>query len=133
MTASLFITIKEYDHLVYRGQGNCVSKDAFDELTQLINESPEKDDNDYGNIFWQRGEKLQARHFVGVIQTQDGTQIEILPKITVTDDKNKENAELKKILLKMLREVGELPYKSGQNANQEIGDFPFLKCSFVIS
>lgn len=121
------ITIKEYDHLIHRGQGNCISKDAFDELTQLINESPEHDDNDYGNIFWQRGEKLQARHFVGVIKTQDGTQIEILPKITVTDDKNKENAELKKILLKMLREVGELPYKSGQNANQETGDFPLLE------
>ena len=127
MTANQFITIKEYDHLVYHGQGNCICKDAFDELTLLINESPESDENDYGNIFWQRGEKLQVRHFVGVIQTQDGTQIEILPKITVTDDKNEENAELKKILLKMLREVGELPYKSGQNANQETGDFSLLE------
>jgi 5-methylcytosine-specific restriction enzyme subunit McrC len=127
MTVSQFISIKEYDHLVYRGQGNCISKDAFDELTQLINESPEQDDNDYGNIFWQRGEKLQARHFVGVIQTQDGTQIEILPKITVSIDKSGENAALKEIFLKMLREVGKLPYKSGQNANQDAGDLSLLE------
>lgn len=117
------IVIKEYDYLVHSGQDNCISKDSFNELTQLINDSESDDENDHGSIFWQRGEKLQARHFVGVIQTQDGTQIEILPKIADDyDDKT-----LKDILIKMLREVGELPYKRSQTASQQTDDFPLLE------
>jgi 5-methylcytosine-specific restriction enzyme subunit McrC len=139
MTARQHVVIKEYAYLVCDGAnstitGSRISKDAFDELTQLINDSPSEDENDYGTIFWQRGQRLQARHFVGVIQTSDGTQIEILPKIAETDekiskeDKDKENANLKRILIKMLREVGNLPFKTGQLATQEISDnFPLLE------
>ena len=117
------IIIKEYDYLVHSGQGKCISKDAFNELTQLINDSESDDENDHGSIFWQRGEKLQARHFVGVIQTKDGTQIEILPKIADGyDDKT-----LKDILIKMLREVGYLPYKKSETASQQTDDFPLLE------
>jgi 5-methylcytosine-specific restriction endonuclease McrBC regulatory subunit McrC len=58
-----------------------ISKKAFEELTQLIADSSEQEGNDHSTIFWQRGQKLQARHYVGVIQTSDGTQIEILPKL----------------------------------------------------
>jgi 5-methylcytosine-specific restriction enzyme subunit McrC len=128
MESSQHIVIKEYDYLVCDDAnssitGTRISKDAFDELTQLINDSPSEDENDYGTIFWQRGQKLQARHFVGVIQTQDGTQIEILPKIADGDS----DPTLKSILIKMLREVGDLPYKSGQSANQQVEDFPLLE------
>jgi 5-methylcytosine-specific restriction enzyme subunit McrC len=123
------IAIKEYDYLYCEGSTHAiadkeVSKIAFEELTQLINESPESDANDLGVIFWQRGQRLQARHFVGVIQTRDGTQIEILPKI----DLIKESEETpQSILIKMLREVGDLPYKRSQTASQQTDNFPLLE------
>jgi 5-methylcytosine-specific restriction enzyme subunit McrC len=48
-----------------------------------------------------------------------------LPKIATIKDKENEN--LKEILLKMLREVGDLPYKSLQSANQKTEDYPLLE------
>ncbi|MEI6269084.1 MAG: McrC family protein [Methylococcaceae bacterium] len=122
------ITVKEYDTLVSENapafvQGERISQKAFNELTQLINESPDQDDNDHGIIFWQRGQKLQVRHYVGMIQTSDGTQVEILPKISGSFAPE----QLRRIFLKMLREVGELPYKSGKNADLSLTKFPLLE------
>ncbi len=103
---------------------NVISKEAFDELTDLIDNSATDDDNDYGSIFWQCGQRrLQARHYVGVIQTSDGTQVEILPKIADSYD----DETLKKILLNMLREVGDLPDKKAQTASLETENFPLLE------
>ena len=122
------IIIKEYDYLVAENakpslQGKRISVQAFDELTNLINNSPEQADNDHGSLFWQRGQRLQARHYVGFVRTCDGTQIEILPKIAELTDETK----LRGILLKMLRRVGELPIKNGQSANLGIDQFPLLE------
>jgi hypothetical protein len=107
------ITVKEYDYLVCESaashaQGVRLSRKAFDELSDLINESPDQEDNDHSTIFWQRGgQRLQVRHYVGIIQTSDSTQIEILPKISDSFEYD----TLRQIFMRMLREVGEIPCK----------------------
>ncbi len=52
-------------------------------------------------------EQIQVKNHVGLIQLKDGTQFEILPKIT--DAVNP--SEARKIFLKMLRCVSDLPFK----------------------
>ena len=123
-----FITIKEYDYLVCESaashaQGKRISRKAFDELSDLINESPDQENNDHSTIFWQRGQRLQVRHYVGIIQTSDDTKIEILPKIS----DGFEYDSLRQIFMRMLREVGEIPYKSGQYADLGTSNFPLLE------
>lgn len=123
-----FITVKEYDYLVCEraashAQGKRISQKAFDELSDLINESPDQEDNDHSTIFWQRGQRLQVRHYAGIIQTSDDTQIEILPKISDSFEYD----TLRQIFMRMLREVGEIPYKSGQYADLGTSKFPLLE------
>jgi 5-methylcytosine-specific restriction enzyme subunit McrC len=107
------ITVKEYDYLVSensrisKSNAKVITQNAFDELTNFIDLSFDTDELDHKSIFWQRGASLQVRHYVGIVQTSDGTLIEILPKITDANDES----NIRKNLLKMLREVGELPYK----------------------
>jgi 5-methylcytosine-specific restriction enzyme subunit McrC len=126
---SKLIRIKEFDYLFCEGankllaEANVISKKAFDELTQLIHDAPEQDGNDHSTIFWQRGKKLQARSYVGIVQTSDGTQIEILPKIANSYSRE----ELQHIFLKMLRVVGEVPFKSGQFASLNTDKLPLLE------
>ena len=123
-----FITVKEYDYFVCESaashaQGKRISRKAFDELSDLINESPDQEDNDHSTIFWQRGQRLQVLHYLGIIQTSDDTQIEILPKISDSFEYD----TLRQIFLRMLREVGEIPCKSGQNADLSTSKFPLLE------
>jgi 5-methylcytosine-specific restriction enzyme subunit McrC len=127
------IVVAEYDFLVCQKKTSSdheVTQSCFDELTALIEETPNNDDIDHGSIFWQRGKRLQIRHYVGVIQTSDGTQIEILPKIAKQHgtELNEDNIKnLRGIVLKMLREVSDLPYKSGQQADLGAEKFSLLE------
>lgn len=122
------VTITEYDYLKSatnpdHSKGE-ISFLAFDELATKIEASPDDDDLDHGSIFWQRGQQLQARHYVGVIQTSDGTQIEILPKIA---RHGIDHSISRGIFLKMLREVGDIPNKRGQQADLTAADFPLME------
>lgn len=68
------------------------------------------------------GKVLQAQNYVGVIQTKDGTTIEILPKIKkVTNDKSKE------ILVKMLKTLKKSPFKNFNKANLKNSKMPLLE------
>lgn len=76
-----------------------------------------------------RGKVLQAQNFVGVIQTKDGTIIEILPKIAdLHGDANEGKEEkAKKILLKMLRTLKDSPFKNVSMANLKSAKLPLLE------
>jgi 5-methylcytosine-specific restriction enzyme subunit McrC len=52
-------------------------------------------------------EQIQVKNHVGLIQLKDGTQLEILPKIT----DSKSPTEAKSLFLKMLRCVVDLPFR----------------------
>lgn len=65
---------------------------------------------------------LTAQNYVGVIQTKDGTTIEILPKITnVNEDESKE------ILVKMLKTLKKSPFKNFNMAHLKSSKMPLLE------
>lgn len=61
------------------------------------------------------GKVITAKNYVGVIATRDGTEIEILPKLTLAED-NSDQA-VRKMFLTMLRTVQEAPFKSFRTAH----------------
>lgn len=65
---------------------------------------------DYGDI-------ITVRNYVGLIQMKDGTQIEVLPKLSYNDENNKIT---KKIFLKMIRSLKEFTGKTFNTASLNI-------------
>lgn len=61
------------------------------------------------------GKVITAKNYVGVITTKDGTEIEILPKLTLAGDNSDE--AVRKMFLTMLRTVQEAPFKTFRTAH----------------
>ena len=69
------------------------------------------------------GKFIQARNYVGVLQTKGGLTIEILPKIADKTDTDKSKA----VLIKMLRTLKNFPFKSSNLASLKIQNLPLLE------
>ena len=65
---------------------------------------------------------LIAQNYVGIIQTKDGTTIEILPKITNVDEN-----ESKSILVKMLKTLKKSPFKNFNMAHLKSSKMPLFE------
>lgn len=83
------------------------------------------------------GKIITAKNYVGVITMNDGTTIEILPKIfshaAFTDEEEKEK-KVKKLLIDMLKTLRNTPFKSLQATNVNIDKlsiFEIFICMFV--
>ncbi|MDZ7934296.1 MAG: McrC family protein [Emticicia sp.] len=75
------------------------------------------------NYLTQKGkEQIRVKNYVGLLQTPDGKQIEILPKSTANSPK-----EARKILLKMLRVLPNSPYQSLSNSHLETSHLPLFE------
>ena len=61
------------------------------------------------------GKAITAKNYVGVITTRDGTEIEILPKLTLAGDDS--DQAIRKVFLTMLRTVQEAPFKTFRTAH----------------
>jgi len=122
------ITLKEYEFLYFKEsefedeKAHQISQSSFLELEKFVLE------NEESSLYLKLGAKkrfgkiLQAQNYVGVIQTKDGTSIEILPKIqNITDQESKE------ILLKMLKTLKKSPFKHFQKANLNSSKLPLLE------
>ena len=72
------------------------------------------------------GKFIQARNYVGVLQTKSGLTIEILPKIADKNDDDKVN-KLKDAFLKMLKSLKNFPAKSSNLANLKTQNLPLLE------
>lgn len=66
------------------------------------------------------GEVITAKNYVGIITMNDGTTIEILPKVysAIEDDDNA--SKTKKLLIDMLKTLRDTPYKALQTTNVNI-------------
>lgn len=129
------IYYKKYDIFGLDLQSNLVvPKKVFDEIKQFILKNSEQTQflkPSYKNGL---GEVLQAQNHVGVIQTKDGTTIEILPKISNLEDdiedekvlKSKEDKS-KEILIKMLKTLKKSPFKNFNMANLKSSKLPLLE------
>ena len=69
------------------------------------------------------GKFIQARKYVGVLQTKSGLTIEILPKIADKNDAERSKA----VFIKMLRTLKNFPFKSSNLASLKIQNLPLLE------
>jgi 5-methylcytosine-specific restriction enzyme subunit McrC len=72
---------------------------------------------------------ISVKNYVGVIETRQGTVIEILPKIYQSEnvDDSEKIKESKTILLKMLRSLRNAPFKSIDQAHLKASRMPILE------
>lgn len=121
------LSIKEYDTIVSEesvasSQGYVyLEKKYFDELEQFIkqyvSESDEADVLEFMKIGYRRGvgDTITFNSYVGIIELPSGFQIEILPKVSLTQDED--NAKTKRIFLKMLSSLKEFEGKVFSSAS----------------
>ena len=116
--------IKEFEFLQYKNKeekNSYIEKTTFESIEKFVLEN---ETERYLKITTKKGfgKVLQAQNYVGVIQTKDGTTIEILPKI-----KKLENEESKDILIKMLKTLKNSPFKHFNTANLRATKMPLLE------
>lgn len=128
--------IKEFEFLQYKtkGEKNYIKPETFEAIEKFVLDNEET--AQYLKITTKKGygKVLQAQNYVGVIQTKDGTTIEILPKISQLEDdiedgkiiKSKEDKS-KKILIKMLKTLKKSPFKDFNMANLKSSKMPLLE------
>ena len=120
------IQLVEYKHIFIGDKdldGNkALCKQVFSELEEFVLKN---DTYQYLKLSHKKGygKVLQAQNFVGVIQTKNGTTIEILPKIANLTD----NGQTKKILIKMLKTLKDSPFKNINTANLKSEKLPILE------
>ena len=116
--------LKEFEYLQYKDdtKDNFIKKDTFDSLEKFVLENEKT--AQYLKITTKNGfgKVLQAQNYVGVIQTKDGTTIEILPKI-----KNATIEKSKDILIKMLKTLKNSPFKNLSVANLKSSKIPLFE------
>ncbi|WNL34986.1 McrC family protein [Arcobacter cryaerophilus gv. pseudocryaerophilus] len=116
--------LKEFEYLQYKDntKDNFIKKETFDSLEKFVLENEKT--AQYLKITTKKGfgKVLQAQNFVGVIQTKDGTTIEILPKI-----KNATIEKSKDILIKMLKTLKNSPFKNLSVANLKSSKIPLFE------
>ena len=116
--------LKEFEYLQYKDntKDNFIKKETFDSLEKFVLENEKT--AQYLKITKKNGFRkvLQAQNYVGVIQTKDGTTIEILPKI-----KNATTEKSKDILIKMLKTLKNSPFKNLSVANLKSSKIPLFE------
>lgn len=117
--------IKEFEYLQSRDENgtNYIKPETFEALERFVLENDQT--LRYLKITTKRGygKVLQAQNYVGVIQTKDGTTIEILPKISSVESEEKS----KEILIKMLKTLKKSPFKNFNTANLKSSKLPLLE------
>lgn len=119
-------TIREYESFT-RAKENCgngyhpLKVETFDALKQFILESKGNGETEGLELMSHSsrkgiGEIITAKHYVGVIAMQDGTIIEVLPKIA----NSSKVEESQKLLLAMLKTVKDLPFKTFNMAHLNV-------------
>ena len=117
LTEFSYLFIGEKDE----GKHKAVDKKTFEELESFVLKN-----SDYVQ-FLKIGQNkfhkfIQAQNYVGIIQTKDGTTIEILPKIQNVDED-----QAKEILIRMLKTLKKSPFKNFNMAHLKASKMPLLE------
>ena len=127
------IRIKEYeslarDHDFGIAGYQSIPAQTFDALETFLlkNQTTSVDGSqawDYLSLSVRRGVKvISAKNYVGLIAMADGTNIEILPKISGATD-----SDTVSIFQDMLRTMADLPFRSFQQASLHTEEMPLLE------
>lgn len=120
--------VREYDSIICENENvptekyRQMPKADFERLEDFIrNHAPEDEGEsdflEFMNISYNKrglGDVIHVKNYVGMIQMQNGYQIEILPKI-VFDDGSSDRT--KEVFIKMLQSMKDFPCKVFNNAN----------------
>lgn len=124
------ITIQEYESLTRaKDLGikgfHTMPGPAFDALETLLlkNQQGDAQASDFLSLSIRRGEKvISAKNYVGLIVLQDGTNIEILPKVAGATKE-----QTRQIFRDMLSTMRDLPFKSFQKAHLQSDKLSLLE------
>ena len=108
----------------------CLEKNNFRSFRDFIlkNQNPDILNTPTFSLFSKNGhERIKVGQHVGVIETQSGIRLEILPKVYLKDT-DEPVIKTKKIFLKMLRWLKDSPFKNLSSAHLDaLPDFPILE------
>jgi 5-methylcytosine-specific restriction enzyme subunit McrC len=125
--------VSEYGK-IWRGRNNeilpdgdlCLCRQDFRAIRSLL-ENQEEDDNNFEPIFTYSIsggiDYLKVQNYVGVIRTSGGVNIEILPKLS----KNTNPDQARSLLIKMLIELQDSPFREGTSADLEAHRMPLFE------
>ncbi len=119
------IVLKEYQYLHAKSAGGELPDRCFNWLKNTVLSRQKDGEQEFLKFSSRNGkESLQVINYVGVLQTPDGTTLEILPKIS---NKDEDSAKAVRILMKMLRVVHELPALDTTKADLAAQNRPLLE------
>ena len=113
------ITITEFERIYER----IIGKKDFCDIENFILKNSDENAPFLRIASGSGGKFIQARNYVGVLQTKGGLTIEILPKIADKTDTDKSKA----VFIKMLRTLKNFPFKSSNLANLKTQNLPLLE------
>ena len=125
-------TIREYQTLGPDGFGDVqIPKGDFEAIRNYVIHCPAGEgQTEKSRVLETHRGLLRARNYVGVLQTRSGTTIEILPKLSLAGDMEKQEqreSREKQIFLRMLRRFRCTNFKNLDEASiQALRNFPLL-------
>ena len=113
------ITLTEFERIYER----IIGKKDFCDIENFILKNSDENAPFLRIASGSGGKFIQARNYVGVLQTKSGLTIEILPKIADKTDTDKSKA----VFIKMLRALKNFPFKSSNLASLKTQNLPLLE------
>ena len=113
------ITLTEFERIYQHDIG----KKDFDDIENFILKNSDANAPFLRIASGIGGKFIQARNYVGVLQTKSGLTIEILPKIADKNDAERSKA----VFIKMLKTLKNFPFKSSNLASLKTQNLPLLE------
>lgn len=121
------LEVREFDKIScnpdFKAEYAYLPEDAFHDLQEFIHSfSGDKEHADaleFLRIGYRRnvGDIISVSNYVGLIQTHNGYQVQVLPKIDLGTDEDNGYIETKRIFLRMLRSMKDFPSRVFNEAN----------------
>lgn len=113
------LTITEFERIYER----IIGKKDFGDIENFILKNSDENAPFLRIASGVGGKFIQARNYVGVLQTKSGLTIEILPKIADKNDAERSKA----VFIKMLKTLKNFPFKSSNLASLKTQNLPLLE------
>ena len=113
------ITITEFERIYER----IIGKKDFGDIENFILKNSDENAPFLRIASGVGGKFIQAKNYVGVLQTKSGLTIEILPKIADKNDAERSKA----VFIKMLKTLKNFPFKSSNLASLKTQNLPLLE------
>lgn len=126
------LEVREFDSITCNAEYKDIIKykylheSVFHELIEFIHEFAGNEEHSDALEFMQIGYKrnigkvISIKNYVGLIQMQNGFQIQVLPKIDFGENEDIGNQEIKRVFIRMLRSLKDFPTKVFNDANLRV-------------